>query len=126
MADGEYVEGVLGGVYNPEFRKVDDGRRLLYKFVDHVGRDRADGVFGEPLGAGAGSLKHAGAAVKTCHYGLPLVATMHRVIPDTSESELNRLGVILAPGALARWSPSVRLAGRPAGHPRAGRGSRGA
>ena len=56
MANGEeYVQGEIGGVYLPGFEKIDDGRRLVYKFVDVVGKDRKAN-FGEPLKQGAGTL----------------------------------------------------------------------
>ena len=56
MANGEeYVQGEIGGVYFPGFEKIDDGRRLVYKFVDVVGKDRKAN-FGEPFKQGAGTL----------------------------------------------------------------------
>ena len=56
MANGEeYVPGEIGGVYLPGFEKIDDGRRLVYKFVDVVGKDR-EANFGEPFKQGAVTL----------------------------------------------------------------------
>ena len=48
--------GEIGGVYLPGFRKIEDGRRLVYKFVDVVGRGRKAN-FGEPFKQGAGTLE---------------------------------------------------------------------
>ena len=56
MANGEeYVPGEIGGVYLPGFEKIDDGRRLVYKFVDVVGKDRKAN-FGDAFKQGAGTL----------------------------------------------------------------------
>lgn len=56
MTNGEaVVMGEIGGVYLPGFRKIEDGRRLVYKFVDVVGRGRKAN-FGEPFKQGAGTL----------------------------------------------------------------------